>query len=64
MAPLPEARRGTSLQYFAHCGVDFAGPFIIKLTRKMTALSVPVYLCEHTNSSSGNSLLTRYSQLS
>ena len=42
MAPLPEARLGTSLRCVAHCGVDFAGPFVIKLTRKVTAKR---YLC-------------------
>ena len=45
MAPLPEARLGTSLRCFAHCGVDFAGPFVIKLTRKVTAKR---YLCLFT----------------
>ena len=43
--PLPEARLGTSLRCFAHCGVDFAGPFVIKLTRKVTAKR---YLCLFT----------------
>ena len=45
MAPLPEARLGTSLSCFAHCGVDFAGPFVIEQTRKVTAKS---YLCLFT----------------
>ena len=45
MAPLPEARLGTSLRCFAHCGVDFAGPFVVKLTRKVTAKR---YLCLFT----------------
>ena len=45
MAPLPEARLGTSLRCFAHCGVDFAGPFVIKLRRKVTAKR---YLCLFT----------------
>ena len=45
MAPLPEARLGTSLRCFALCGVDFAGPFVIKLTRKVTAKR---YLCLFT----------------
>ena len=45
MAPLPEARLGTSLRCFAHCGVNFAGPFVIKLTRKVTAKR---YLCLFT----------------
>ena len=45
MAPLPEARLGTSLRCFAYCGVDFAGPFVIKLTRKVTAKR---YLCLFT----------------
>ena len=31
------ARLGTSLPCFANCGVDFAGPFVVKLTRKVTA---------------------------
>ena len=39
MAPLPEVR---SSRCFAHCGVDFACPFVIKLTRKVTAKR---YLC-------------------
>ena len=30
---------------FAHRGVDFSGPFVIKLTRKMTA---KIYLCLFT----------------
>ena len=45
MAPLPEARLGTSLRCFAHCEVDFAGPFVVKLTRKATAKR---YLCLFT----------------
>ena len=45
MAPLPEARLGTSLRCFAHCGVDFAAPFVVKLTRKVTAKR---YLCLFT----------------
>ena len=45
MAPLPEVRLGRSLGCFAHCGVDFAGPFVIKLTRKVT---VKRYLCLFT----------------
>ena len=45
MAPLPEVRLGTSLRCFAHCGVDFVGPFVIKLTRKVTAKR---YLCLFT----------------
>ena len=45
MAPLPEAKHGTSLRCFAHCGVDFAGPFVVKLTRKATAKR---YLCLFT----------------
>jgi len=36
---------GTSLRCFAHCVVDFAGPFFIKLTRKVTAKR---YLCLFT----------------
>ena len=49
MAPLPEARLGTSLRCFGHCGVDFAGPFVVKLTRKVTAKR---YLCLFTCASS------------
>ena len=45
MALLPEARLGTSLRCFAHCGVDFAGRFVVKLTRKATAKR---YLCLFT----------------
>ena len=46
MAPLPaEVILRTSLRCFAHCGVHFAGPFVIKLTRKMTAKR---YLCLFT----------------
>ena len=45
MAPLPEVRVGTSLRCFAHCGVDFASHFVIKLTRKVTAKH---YLCLFT----------------
>ena len=45
MTPLPEVRLGTSLRCFAHCGVDIAGPFVIKLTRKVTAKR---YLCLFT----------------
>ena len=45
MTLLPEARLGTSLRCFAHRGVDFAGPFVITLTRKMT---VKRYLCLFT----------------
>ena len=45
MAPLPEARLGTSLRCFAHCGDDFAGPFVVKLTRKVAAKR---YLCLFT----------------
>ena len=37
MAPLPEVILRTSLRCFAHGGVDFAGPFAIKLTSKVTA---------------------------
>ena len=45
MAPLPQARLGKSLRCFAHCGVDFAGAFVIKLTRRVTAKR---YLCLFT----------------
>ncbi|KAL9968821.1 hypothetical protein ACROYT_G020955 [Oculina patagonica] len=49
MAPLPDVRLGTSLRCFAHCGVDFAGPFVVKLTRKVSAKR---YLCLFTCASS------------
>ncbi|PFX25917.1 hypothetical protein AWC38_SpisGene9441 [Stylophora pistillata] len=42
MASLPEARLGTSLRCFGRCGVDFTGPLVVKLTRKVTAKR---YLC-------------------
>ena len=42
MAPLPEVRLGSSLRCFACCGVDFAGPFVVKITRKVSAKR---YLC-------------------
>ena len=45
MAPLPEVRLGTSLHCFVHCGDDFAGPFVIKLHRKVTTKR---YLCLFT----------------
>ena len=45
IAPLPESRLGSSLRCFAHCGVDFAGLFFIKPTRKVTAKR---YLCLFT----------------
>ena len=45
MAPLPEVRLAISLRCFAHCGVEFASPFVIKLTRKVTAKR---YLCPFT----------------
>lgn len=37
MAPIPEIILRTSLRCFTESGVAFAGPFVIKLTRKMTA---------------------------
>ena len=45
MAPLPEARLDTLLRCFARCGVNFVGPFVIKLTRKVTTKR---YLCLFT----------------
>ena len=45
MAPLPEVRLGSSLRCFACCGVNFAGPFIVKITRKVSAKR---YLCLFT----------------
>ena len=45
MAPLPEVRLGSSLRCFACCGVDFAGPFVVKITRKVSAKR---YLCLFT----------------
>ena len=49
MAPLPDVTLGTSLRCFAHCRVDFAGPFIVKLTRKVAA---KCYFCLFTCASS------------
>jgi hypothetical protein len=34
MAPLPEARLGVSMRCFARCCVDYAGPFVTKLTEE------------------------------
>ena len=48
MEHLPEARLGTSSRCFAYCGVDFDGPFDIKLTAKLTAKR---YLCLFTRES-------------
>jgi len=49
MAPLPEARLGTSLRCYAHCGVDFAGPFVVKLKRKVTAMRyLYLFTCART----------------
>jgi len=45
MVPLPDVRLGTLLRCFAHCGVNFAGPYFVKLTRKVTAKR---YLCLFT----------------
>ena len=45
MAPLTKVRLGSSLRCFACCGVDFAGPFVVKITRKVSAKR---YLCLFT----------------
>lgn len=45
MAPLPEARLGIVMRCFAHCCVDYGGPFVTKLTRRVTAKR---YLCLFT----------------
>ena len=45
MAPLPEERLGTPLRCFVQCGVDFAGPFTTKITRRISAKR---YLCLFT----------------
>ena len=37
LVPRPSRFETRQLWCFAHCGVDFAGPFVIKLTRKVTA---------------------------
>lgn len=45
MAPLPSHRSTISIRPFARSGVDFGGPFITKLTRRVTAKR---YLCLFT----------------
>ena len=37
MAPLPSARSLVSLKAFANVGIDFAGPFTTKITRRVSA---------------------------
>ena len=49
MAPLTEVRLGSSLRCFACCGVDFAGPFVVKITRKVSARrSLCLFTCAST----------------
>ena len=45
MAPLPSSRTLKSLRAFSCCGVDYAGPFVTKITRRVTAKR---YLCLFT----------------
>ncbi len=45
MAPLPASRVTMSLRAFSYCGIDFAGPFITKITRFTSAKR---YLCLFT----------------
>lgn len=45
MAPLPSLRATIPIRAFAHCGVDYGGPFIVKLTRRCRAKR---YLCLFT----------------
>jgi len=45
MAPLPSSRSKMSLRAFCNSGVDYAGPFVVKLTRRVTAKR---YLCLFT----------------
>lgn len=45
MAPLPSSRTLVSLRAFANVGIDFAGPFITKITRRVTAKR---YVCLFT----------------
>lgn len=45
MAPLPESRLGSTMRAFAKTCVDYAGPFITKITRRVSAKR---YLCLFT----------------
>ena len=45
MAPLPMSRLGMPMRAFAKCCVDYAGPFVTKITRKVSAKR---YLCVFT----------------
>lgn len=45
MAPLPTARVCIVQRCFGSCGIDFAGPFVTKITRRVTAKR---YLCLFT----------------
>ena len=45
MAPLPESRLGTTMRAFAKSCVDYAGPFVTKITRRVSAKK---YLCLFT----------------
>lgn len=45
MAPLPDCRLGHDMRAFACCGVDFAGPYLTKVTSRTTAKR---YLCLFT----------------
>ena len=37
MAPLPTSRLGMPMWAFARCCVDYAGPFVMKITRRVSA---------------------------
>ena len=45
MAPLPTSRLGMPMRAFAKCCVDYAGPFVTKITRRV---STKRYLCLFT----------------
>ena len=45
MAPLPTSRLGMPMRAFAKCCVDYAGPFVTKITRRVSAKR---YLCLFT----------------
>jgi len=45
MASLPSLRTDVPIRAFAHCGVDYGGPFLVKLTRRCRAKR---YLCLFT----------------
>ena len=49
MAPLPSSRVLTSLRAFANLGIDFAGPFTTKITRRVSAKRyVCLFTCAQT----------------